>query len=80
FAQAGLGGPKSPRQEARYPGVQFSQFLGAEMMARKHGLGRAALDAYALESHRRAAAATERGDYDAEIVPLTIDTPDGPAI
>ncbi|NWP15679.1 acetyl-CoA C-acetyltransferase, partial [Escherichia coli] len=25
-------------------------------------------------------AATERGDFDAEIVPLTIDTPDGPAI
>ncbi|MCH7860664.1 acetyl-CoA C-acetyltransferase [Sphingomonas sp. NPDC092331] len=80
FAQAGLGGPKSPRQEARYPGVQFSQFMGAEMMARKHGLDRAELDAYALESHRRAAAATERGDFEAEIVPLAIETPEGPAI
>jgi len=80
FAQAGLGGPKSPRQEARYPGVQFSQFLGAEMMARKHGFTRELLDAYALESHRRAAAATERGDFDAEIVPLEVETPDGPVI
>ncbi len=80
FAQAGLGGPKSPRQEARYPGVQFSQFMGAEMMARKHGFTREQLDAYALESHRRAAAATERGDFDAEIVPLEVETPEGPVI
>ena len=80
FAQAGLGGPKSPRQEARYPGVQFSQFMGAEMMARKHGFTRELLDAYALESHRRAAAATERGDFDAEIVPLEVETPEGPAL
>jgi len=80
FAQAGLGGPKSPRQEARYPGVQFSQFMGAEMMARKHGFTRELLDAYALESHRRAAAATERGDFDAEIAPLEVETPDGPVI
>ncbi|MBB4841217.1 acetyl-CoA C-acetyltransferase [Sphingomonas kyeonggiensis] len=80
FAQAGLGGPKSPRQEARYPGVQFSQFMGAEMMARKHGFTRELLDAYALESHRRAASATERGDFDAEIVPLEVETPEGPAL
>ncbi len=77
FAQAGLGGPKSPKQEARYPGVQFSQFMGAEMMARKHGFTRELLDAYALESHHRAAAATERGDFDAEIVPLEVETPEG---
>ncbi|MBB4101376.1 acetyl-CoA C-acetyltransferase [Sphingomonas kyeonggiensis] len=80
FAQAGLGGPKSPKQEARYPGVQFSQFMGAEMMARKHGFTRELLDAYALESHRRAAAATERGDFDAEIVALEVETPEGPAL
>ncbi|PXA97978.1 acetyl-CoA C-acetyltransferase [Nostoc sp. 3335mG] len=80
FAQAGLGKAKSPRQEDRYPGVQFSQFMGAEMMARKHGFTRADLDAYALDSHRRAAAATERGDFTREIVALEIETPDGPAI
>ncbi|GAA0735815.1 acetyl-CoA C-acetyltransferase [Sphingomonas japonica] len=77
FAQAGLGKAKSPRQEARYPGVQFSQFLGAEMIAKKHGFSRDDLDAYALESHVRAAAATERGDFADEIVPLAIDTPGG---
>ncbi len=80
FAQAGLGSAKSPRQEARYPGIQFSQFMGAEMIARKHGFSRDDLDRYSLESHRRAAAATERGDFDREIVALEIETPDGPAL
>jgi acetyl-CoA C-acetyltransferase len=79
FAQAGLGTAKSPRQEARYPGVQFSQFMGAEMIARKHGFSRDDCDAFALESHRRAAAATQAGAFADEIVPLAIETPDGPA-
>jgi len=77
FAQAGLGKAKSPRQEERYPGIQFSQFMGAEMIAHKYGFSRDQLDEYALESHRRAAAATERGDFADEIVALTIETPEG---
>jgi acetyl-CoA C-acetyltransferase len=77
FEQAGLGGPKSPGMEAHYPGIQFSQFSGAEAIARKHGFLRADLDAFALESHRRAAAATDRGDFADEIVALQIDTPEG---
>lgn len=75
-AQAGFGRPKSPRIEARYPGVVFSQFTGAEMVAEKYGLTREALDAYALASHKRAAAAAEAGAFDAEIVP--VETLDGP--
>lgn len=77
FAQAGFGKAKSPRQEARYPGIQFSQFMGAEMIAKKFGFTRDQLDAYALESHKRASAATERGDFDDEIVALEIETPEG---
>ncbi|HSI16200.1 MAG TPA: beta-ketoacyl synthase N-terminal-like domain-containing protein, partial [Sphingomonas sp.] len=77
FAQAGLGKAKSPRQEERYPGVQFSQFLGAQMIADKFGFTRDQLDEYALESHRRAAAATERGDFKDEILGLMIETPEG---
>jgi acetyl-CoA C-acetyltransferase len=80
FEQAGLGKAKSPRQEERYPDIQFSQFTGAEAIARKYGYSREDLDRYALESHRRAAAATERGDFEAEIVPLEIETADGPAL
>lgn len=77
FAQAGLGKAKSPRQEARYPGVQFSQFMGGEMIARKHGFSREQLDQFALESHRRGAAATQAGAFDAEILALEIETPEG---
>ncbi|RIA43618.1 acetyl-CoA C-acetyltransferase [Hephaestia caeni] len=77
FAQAGLGTAKSPRQEARYPGVHFSQFVGAERIAAKYDFSRDALDRFALESHVRAAAATTRGDFTDEIVPLTIETPEG---
>jgi acetyl-CoA C-acetyltransferase len=55
----------------------FSQFDGAEMIAAKHGFDRAALDAFALESHRRAAAATQAGGFAAEIVPIPILRADG---
>ena len=80
FAQAGLGTSKSPHQEERYPGIHFSQFMGAEMIAKKHGFTREQLDSYALESHRRAAAAAEAGAFRNEIVGLPVDTPDGPII
>lgn len=71
--------PFSDAVLARYGVRGFSQFAGAEMVARKHGLSREALDAYALESHVRAAAAVARGDFDDEILPLEVETPEGPA-
>ncbi|MCZ4314805.1 acetyl-CoA C-acetyltransferase [Comamonadaceae bacterium G21597-S1] len=74
----GLGNYRSPGLLARYPDM-FSQFTGAEMMARKYALGRDTLDAYALESHRRAAAATRSGHFEREIVPLAIDAANGNA-
>ena len=71
--QAGLGaGPVSERIGARYGVTEFSQFRGAEMVAAKHCLGREALDAFALESHRRAAGATRAGAFDREILPLAV--------
>lgn len=57
---------------ARYPGVEFSQFAGAEMMAKKYNLSKDALDAYALESHRRAIHATRAGWFKDEIVPVQV--------
>jgi acetyl-CoA C-acetyltransferase len=65
--------PFSDKVLARFGVRGFSQFSGAEMIARKYGYSRDLLDAYALESHRRAAAATERGDFDGEIIPLEIE-------
>ncbi len=76
-AQNNFGTYMSPRITARYPGVQFSQFLGAEMMAEKYRLTRDALDQFAYDSHRKAAAATKAGAFAREIVPLSITLEDG---
>jgi acetyl-CoA C-acetyltransferase len=73
------GSPKSPGLDRAYPGVAFTQFAGAEMIARKHGFDRERLDAYSLESHRRAAAAQQAGAFDAEIVPIEVTLADGTA-
>ncbi len=46
------------------------QGISAEVIATEWGLSREALDAYSLESHRRALAATEAGRFASELVPL----------
>lgn len=68
----GFGFYVGPALAARYPNVEFSQFLGAEMMARKYELSKDALDEFALTSHRRAIAATQSGAFNNEIVPVQI--------
>jgi acetyl-CoA C-acetyltransferase len=69
--QAGIGtGPWPPAILERYRVTEFSQFRGAEMMAAKYGLTRDELDRFALDSHRKAAAATQAGAFEAEIVAL----------
>jgi acetyl-CoA C-acetyltransferase len=73
----GMGNYKSPRLEEKYPGIMFSQFMGAEMIVKKHGFNREQLDSFALESHKRAIAATQSGAFDAEIVPLEVEGADG---
>ncbi|WP_298022881.1 acetyl-CoA C-acetyltransferase [uncultured Parasphingopyxis sp.] len=77
FMKEGLGMYKSPRLEEAYPNIMFSQFMGAEMVAKKHGLTKDDLDRYALESHQKAAKATEAGAFENEIVPVQIETPEG---
>ena len=69
----GRGVPKGERLEMQYPGIQFSQFDGAELLAEKYGISREELDAFGLLSHQRAAAATKNGYFNDEVVPLTID-------
>src|SRR3954469_17251972 len=71
--QHGIGtGPFSNRIKQRFGVESFSQFEGAEAIAAKHGLEKPALDAFALDSHRKAAAATEAGAFQAEIVPVEV--------
>ena len=75
--KAGLGHPMSPRQQARYPGIQFSQFAGAEMVAKKYGLTKDELDAFGYASHQKAIAATQGGKFKDEITASEITTADG---
>jgi acetyl-CoA acyltransferase len=76
---AGTGLPYGELVRARYadaPGfdyaapVPFNQGVGAEMIAERWGFSRSRLDEYSLASHRRAAAAQDAGEFDAEIVPV----------
>lgn len=74
YAKAGVGeGPFSDRIEAKYGTKNFSQFIGAEMVAKKHGFNREQLDSFALESHRRAKTACDTGVFDTEIIPLEVE-------
>ncbi len=73
----GLGNYKSPGLEEKYPGVTWSQFMGAEMIVKKHGFTKDMLDQFALTSHQRARAATEAGAFNSEIVPIEIETAEG---
>ena len=77
FYKADLGTYKSERLEEAYPGIQFSQFMGAEMIVKKHGFTKDDLDEYSYESHAKAKAATEAGAFENEIVALEVETPEG---
>ena len=76
-AQNGFGNPMSPAQRERYPNIQFSQFMGAEMMAEKYKLTKDQLDEFAFRSHQRAIAATQGGAFKDEIVPIKIKDAEG---
>ncbi len=76
-AREGLGRYLSPRMQRRYGVREFSQFRGAEAIAQRFGLSREELDAYALQSHQRAARAAVEGAFDDEILPLPSRLADG---
>ena len=73
----GRGVPKGERLELEYPGIKFSQFDGAELLAEKYQITRHDLDSFAVLSHQRAAAATDAGHFKQEIVPLNIKLENG---
>tara|TARA_R110000787_G_scaffold72116_7_gene160631 strand:+ start:174 stop:1352 length:1179 start_codon:yes stop_codon:yes gene_type:complete len=76
-ADKGRGAPKSERLEDRYPGIEFSQFMGAEMLAKKYGVTRQELDNFGYQSHMRAATATESGKFREEIMPINLTLENG---
>ena len=79
FMKEGLGASRSPGLAEKYPGPNWTQFAGAEMIVQKHGFTKDDLDRFALGSHQKAIAATQGGAFAGEIVPITIETPEGEA-
>lgn len=63
-------GPWSKKILENYGVAEFSQFVGADMIAKKHGFNREQLDQYALESHLKAKAAIEADAFAGEIIPV----------
>ncbi len=75
----GPGQPFGPAVGRRYNNVVFHQGIGAEMMAERWKITREELDQFSLESHRKAARATEEGRFCNEITPVAIETESGAA-
>ena len=48
------------------------QGISAELMARKYGISRKAMDEFSVESHRRANEATEKGYFKSQLLPVEI--------
>ena len=64
---------------ARYGTQEVSQFRSAEMIAEKWSVSRDGMEAFALESHRRAVAAIDEGRFEREILPYRgVATDEGP--
>ncbi len=78
------GQPFGPTMIQRYvdenlygAGGLVQQGLSAEIIASRWKLSREELDAYSVESHRKAAAAARNGWFGNEIVPVQVQRPDG---
>lgn len=71
-AQQGPGMPFGPLMLERYSHGLIPQGLSAELINEKWGIDRATLDQIALDSHQRAARATEDGRFEGQIAPVTV--------
>lgn len=62
--------PYGTKFKGRYPGDDPNQGIGAEMIAQKWGFSRTELDEFAVRSHEFAAAATDAGAFESQIIPV----------
>jgi acetyl-CoA acyltransferase len=76
-AANGPGKPFGPSMMRRYNNSHFNQGISAEMLAERWKLTRSELDAYSLESHRRAAQARDECRFSREILPVAVETETG---
>jgi len=75
-ADGKYGFPFGPMMTGRYPDL-VPQGISAELISEKWGISREANDAFSVQSHHRAARATEEGRFEREILPIEITTDDG---
>ena len=68
--------PFGPEMQGRYPNL-VPQGISAELISEKWGISRDENDAFAAQSHQRAARARAEGRFDNEIVPIEVETEDG---
>jgi len=73
----GPGVPFGPRMIKRYDNGLVHQGISAELLAKKWEISREELDAFSLESHRRAARATAEGRFTSQILPIEVTNEDG---
>ncbi|MEP9394968.1 acetyl-CoA C-acyltransferase [Gordonia sp. VNK1] len=76
FSTAGQS-PYGPSIAARYPDGLVGQGISAELITAKWKLEREALDAFAAQSHQRAAQAAADGFFGREILPIDVVDADG---
>lgn len=74
YKQAGMHyDTLSQRVKDRYGVKGFSQFQGAELLAKKYGFSREQLDEFSLQSHHRAIQATQNGAFKQEIIAIDVE-------
>lgn len=64
--------PWGSRIRRRFAGGLVGQGISAELVSARYGYKRDVLDEFALDSHRRAATASQTGVFDAEISPVPL--------
>jgi acetyl-CoA acetyltransferase family protein len=75
-ADGKYGFPFGPMMTARYPDL-VPQGISAEMISEKWSISREDNDKFSVQSHLRAARATEEGRFDREILPIDVTTEAG---
>jgi acetyl-CoA acyltransferase len=77
MGSASRGGEPFAPLALRYQDGLVNQGIGAELIAARWGLDRRALDEFSARSHELASARAAAGDFDNEIVPITVVNSDG---
>ena len=76
-AMQGPGQPFGDQMIERYDGNLVPQGVSAQLIAEKWDISREDMDELALQSHQRAARATEEGRFETQIIPIEVTLDDG---